>query len=212
MIPNRTARQQLWIIGAGGHAKVVIATARAAGFEVAGLIDDQPGNIGNEVLGVEVVGDDGAVPSGAAVIIAIGDNRTRERLASSFDHVEWTSIVHPRAWLADGTRIGAGSVVFAQAVVQPGAVIGDQVIVNSGAIVEHDVALEDLSQVASGAVLAGGARVGLGGFVGAGATVLPGVQVGAWAIVGAGAVVTRDVPDGATVIGVPARVRQPGLT
>ena len=46
-----------------------------------------------------------------------------------------------------------------------------------------------------------------GASIGSGALVFGGVEIGAGAIVGAGAVVTRDVPPGATVVGVPARVR-----
>ncbi len=45
--------------------------------------------------------------------------------------------------------------------------------------------------------------------LGTGAVILPGITIGAEAIVGAGAVVTEDVPDGATVVGNPARVLQP---
>jgi UDP-2-acetamido-3-amino-2,3-dideoxy-glucuronate N-acetyltransferase len=41
--------------------------------------------------------------------------------------------------------------------------------------------------------------------VGSGAIILPGVTIGRGAMVGAGAVVTNDVPDGATVVGNPAR-------
>jgi len=44
-------------------------------------------------------------------------------------------------------------------------------------------------------------------WIGGGAILLPGVTVGRDAIIGAGAVVTRDVPEGATVSGNPARVR-----
>ena len=42
--------------------------------------------------------------------------------------------------------------------------------------------------------------------IGSGATILCGVIIGEGALVGAGAVVTKDVPDGATVVGNPARV------
>lgn len=195
----------LWVIGAGGHAKVVVATARAAGFAVAGVIAGRPESGQTAVLGVPITVGDDALPPGAAAVVAIGDNRTRERLVAELEDAQWTSVVHPRAFLAEGTSLGAGSVVFALAVVQPGAEVGAHVIVNTGALIEHDVVLGDLSQVASGAVLTGGVRIGRGAFVGAGATVLPGVNVGEWATVGAGAVVNRDVPSGVTVVGVPAR-------
>jgi acetyltransferase-like isoleucine patch superfamily enzyme len=51
-----------------------------------------------------------------------------------------------------------------------------------------------------------GISVGSGAWIGAGATILDGVQIGDRALVGAGAVVREDVPDGATAVGVPARL------
>jgi UDP-2-acetamido-3-amino-2,3-dideoxy-glucuronate N-acetyltransferase len=42
--------------------------------------------------------------------------------------------------------------------------------------------------------------------IGSGATLLCGITIGEGAMVGAGSVVTKDVPDGATVVGNPARV------
>lgn len=49
--------------------------------------------------------------------------------------------------------------------------------------------------------------IGTNVWIGAGALILPGVSVADDAIIGAGSVVTRDVPQGATVMGNPARVR-----
>ena len=44
------------VVGAGGHAKVVIATLRAAGLDVAGVLDDRTESWGRSVLGCPVLG------------------------------------------------------------------------------------------------------------------------------------------------------------
>ena len=49
-------------------------------------------------------------------------------------------------------------------------------------------------------------RISRRAFVGVHAVILPGITVGPNSIVGAGSVVTHDVPEGATVVGVPARI------
>jgi serine O-acetyltransferase len=43
-------------------------------------------------------------------------------------------------------------------------------------------------------------------YIGAGAKVIGGVRIGSNVRIGANAVVTKDVPDGATVVGIPARI------
>ncbi len=43
-------------------------------------------------------------------------------------------------------------------------------------------------------------------YIGAGAKIIGGVRIGSDVRIGANAVVTKDVPDGATVVGIPARV------
>jgi acetyltransferase-like isoleucine patch superfamily enzyme len=45
-----------------------------------------------------------------------------------------------------------------------------------------------------------------GAMIGANSTLLPGIVIGRKALVGAGSVVVRDVPDGAVVVGNPARI------
>jgi maltose O-acetyltransferase len=51
--------------------------------------------------------------------------------------------------------------------------------------------------------------IGVNVWIGGGAILLPGVSIGADAIIGAGSVVTRDVPPATTVVGNPARVKEP---
>jgi sugar O-acyltransferase (sialic acid O-acetyltransferase NeuD family) len=202
--------EPVWIIGAGGHAKVVIDTLRAAGgFAIAGVLDDDPRRWDGALLGVPIVGDTSAdtlARQGVArAVIAVGSNATRAAIAARCaGRVAWPHVVHPRAYVAPGVAVGEGTVIFAGAIVQPDAVLGRHAILNTGCSVDHDCVLGDFTHVAPGARLAGNVTVGPGSLVGLGATILPGRAIGAWATVGAGSVVVRDVPDGVVVKGVPA--------
>lgn len=202
-----SAEAPVLVIGAGGHAKVIVGLAQVLGLEVACCVDDDPARIGGAVLGVPVRGPTGAVSlTGHRVVLGIGNNRTRARLASSLS-CAWATLVHPRAFVHPSVTLGAGTVVFAGAVVQPEAVLGAHVIVNTGATVDHDCRVGDCAHLAPGVHLAGDVHIGDGAFLGVGVSVIPGRRVGAWATVGAGAAVVRDVAPGTVAMGVPARSR-----
>lgn len=195
------------VIGAGGHAKVVISTLQTAGYVVGGVFDDDPAKWGTEILGVPVIGaiKDVVQADFAAAVIAIGDNAVRQRLAWQLSDLHWRKVVHPHAWVHPSVEIGAGSVVFAGAVVQPEVKIGKHVIINTGATVDHECIVSDFSHIAPGAHLAGRVVIEEGVFVGMGSNVIQGCRVGAWSIVGAGAVVVRNLPPHVIAVGVPAR-------
>ena len=198
----------VWVIGAGGHAKVVIATLQAAGETVAGVLDDDAARHGTVVLGVPVVGPVARAAQGEhEAIVAVGDNRTRQRIVRSLPGVTWATAVHPSAVVHPSVQIGTGSVVFAGAVIQPDTHIGNHTILNTGATVDHDGVIDDYVHLAPGTHLAGNVRLGEGVFFGIGAVAVPGVTVGAWTTVGAGATVIADLPAHVTAVGVPARPR-----
>ena len=198
------------MIGAGGHAKVVIATLRAAGAEVDAVLDDDDRKWEAELLGVPVRGPVAVLGGGrwGRAILAIGDNRIRRRLAAelgALEGLEWARAVHPSAVVHASVELAPGTVVFAGAVVQPDVRIGGHAIVNTGATVDHDCRVGDFVHVAPGSHLAGSVVVGEGALLGIGSAFMPGVRIGAWATVAAGGVVVGDVEAGATVKGVPAR-------
>ena len=96
--------------------------------------------------------------------------------------------------------------------------IGDPVVVQPGVYIAHgQVVIDGFVHIGRGVVLFPWVTIGLraGNFrgpsigqdvhVGTGAKVIGPIQIGAGARIGANAVVVNDVPEGATVVGIPAR-------
>lgn len=211
--------RSLFLVGAGGHCKVVADVARAAGFEIAGVADLNPALLGQlaEPGGARVSWHQPALfahleahlclPEGTdAVFVSVGYNAIRMRLMAQLMGQTQPSLIHPRAILSPSTRVGDGSVILPGAVLNAASRVGQGVIINTGAIVEHDCVVGDGAHLSPHATLCGGVEVGPLAWIGAGAIVIPGVKVGQGAIVGAGAVVIRDVAAYDTVVGNPARV------
>jgi len=195
------------VIGAGGHAKVVISTLQASGQTVGAIFDDDARKWQTTILGVGVRGPISALmeTNYRAAIITIGNNGVRERVSEQLKNLEWLTAIHPQAYVHPSAHIAGGTVIFAGAVIQPDVIIGSHVIVNTGATVDHDCVLGDYVHLAPGAHLAGGVKVGRGSFLGIGAVVTPYRVIGDWATIGAGGVVVKDIADNVTAVGVPAR-------
>jgi sugar O-acyltransferase (sialic acid O-acetyltransferase NeuD family) len=205
---NELSPQAIWIIGAGGHAKVVAAAAETTGLGVAGFLDDDAAKNGAVLLGrsvrAPIAPQSWWTEEPRAVHIAIGANKVRRRFAGELPAC-WRTVIHATAWVHSSSSVEEGSLICAGAVIQPEASVGKHVIINTNVTIEHDCRVSNFVHIASGACLAGGATIGEGGFIGAGAVVLPGVRIGAWATIGAGAVVVGNIADGKTVAGSPAR-------
>jgi len=106
------------------------------------------------------------------------------------------SIVEHHVEIADGVRIHSNAFIPEFTVIEAGAWIGPSVtLTNARYPTSRDAKLH-----LRGPLIRSGARIG------ANATVLPGIVIGRDALVGAGSVVVTDVPDGAVVVGNPARI------
>jgi sugar O-acyltransferase (sialic acid O-acetyltransferase NeuD family) len=207
--------QNILILGAGGHAQVVadILLRACEADHVAvpiGYLDDDSKVRRETLLGLPVLGRIADIRDIAhdAVVVAIGENRTRKQLFDSMRQLgECIAVVrHPGAVIAPDVKLGAGTVICPGVIVNTGSVIGENVILNTGCTVDHHNHIADHVHVAPGAHLGGEVFIDEGALVGIGAAVMPGLRVGAWSIVGAGSLIHREVPHDTTVFGVPARV------
>lgn len=203
------------ILGAGGHGEVVAdlllqAAEAGAHCQLLGFLDDNACLVGRRVMGLPVLGliDQLNQFEHDAVIVAIGDNRTRARIFESLraKGERFIRAVHPAAVLAREVQLGDGVMICAGVVVNPGSVLGENVILNTACTVDHHCRVGSHAHIGPGVHLGGQVSIGDGALVGIGACVLPQRRVGAWSVIGAGAVVTEDIPAHVTAVGVPARV------
>jgi sugar O-acyltransferase (sialic acid O-acetyltransferase NeuD family) len=192
----------LVMIGAGGHAKVVLALARALGRDVVGVCDPVLTSEGaSHWRDIPVFGDDAALaavsPQEVELANGIGQvprgPHTRQRLHDFYTArgFRFPALVHPSAIVDPSVTVEVGAQIMAGAVLQADVVVGESSIVNTGAQVDHDCVIGRHVHIAPGTVLCGGVTVGDHAFLGAACTVLPLIAIGAHGLVAAGTVLAR---------------------
>lgn len=189
--------------GGGEHARVVLDSLLAQGYDVKAIFD--PKYTGS-LFGVPQLGKyDPYFNPHARAIVAIGDNALRKKVVSATKH-NFLSTVHPTAIISGYSTMGTGNMILHRSIVQAQTAVGDHVILNTGSQVDHDCRVGNYVHIGPGAILCGTVSVGEGTFIGAGSVIIPGIKIGAWSVIGAGSVVIRDVPDFSLVVGNPAKI------
>lgn len=193
------------LLGAGGHAKVVLSLAQSAGWSVAAVCDPELARLGHALWRrLRVLGDDAALgrldPANTVLLNGVGQTiggSARQRLFEEWlsRGFRFPSLVHPSASVDPSASLAEGAQVMAGAVIQADSSVGANTLINTRASVDHDVVIGAHAHIAPGATLCGGVRVDDGAFVGAGATVVPGRHVGRAAFLAAGALLSHDLPD-----------------
>lgn len=204
------------VIGAGGHAKVVIDTLKQCGMETLGAVDADAAKHGQSILGMKILGNDEVIANyqSDAVLLANGIGSTsntiqRQEIYTRFKNqgYSFVTVVHPSSILSKDVEVGEGSQVMAGTVLQAGIRIGENCIINTRASIDHDCRIGDHVHIAPGAVLSGSVTVEHGAHVGTGASIIHEITIGERSVIGAGAAVTRSVHAGKTTTGVPAKAK-----
>ncbi len=203
--------RDLVILGAGGHARVLIDLIREGrrDLHLVGVVDDGA-SPPDEVLGVPVLGSSARLPElrergvrwAALGVGAVTHNATRIHLFEKLTAFgfELPCLVHPRAAVEPSVRfLGPGVQVFASATVGSNVELGANAIINSGVVVSHDCRIGAHAHLTPGAILAGAVTVGENTVVGMGVTAYLGLTIGRDVVVSNGVHLMRDVPDGTLV-------------
>lgn len=201
------------IIGAGGHAKVIADIIHKSGDNVLGFLDDtkEKGNIIIKDINLKVIGkvDEcvriSKINSNVKFIIAIGNNQIRKQISERYKDIEYYTAIHPSAQISLDVEIKEGTAIMANACINTSAKIGKHCIINTGAIVEHDNQIENYVHISPNGTCCGTVKIGELTHIGAGAIVKNNINITSECVIGAGAIVVKDIKEKGTYIGVPAK-------
>lgn len=207
--------KEIVIIGAGGHAKVIIdiILQRKKNLNdnllVKGILDDSFNEKEKkDLFGISIIGKINKIlelSSNVHYIIAIGNNSIRKKISQNYKDIKYMTLIHPKAIIAENVTIGEGTVVMAGVVINSYTKIGKHCILNTGSIIEHDNLIEDYVHVSPNATLCGEVFIGKESWIGAGGIIIQRIKIEEQSIIGAGSVVIKNVKKMSKIVGVPSR-------
>lgn len=208
--------ENIIIIGASGHAKVIVDIIERQGlYRIKGFLDtyrpkgeklfDYP------ILGTEYDLNDIVVKYEVyGCFIAIGDNYTRKIMAKKISalnpRIKFINAVHPKAIIGKNVKLGHGIAIMPGTVINSDSKIGDFCILNTNSSLGHDGTMKDYSSLASGVRTGGNLMLNKCSAISIGATVIENIVIGKNTVIGAGALVNKNIPDFVVAFGIPARI------
>ena len=196
------------VLGAGGHAKVILDMLVRSGRKIQGII--APDKVAGESLfGFKIIGDDkvisGFLPNSVELANGVGAlpyTKHRWELAEKMrkQGYSFTTVIHPSAIVANDVKLADGVQVMAGVIIQPGTSVGRDSIINTGVLLDHDCNVAQNCHLASGVICSGEVNIEECVHIGAGTSIIQNINVGKNSVIAAGSVIYKDIEKGRIVI------------
>lgn len=194
----------LILLGAGGHAKVVVDVIESStDIKILGVLDAFKSD--GKFLGYPILGADDELlkfsPKEVDIFVSLGFIKSAKKRNELIDFAKSRgfsspNIISREAVVSKRAQLGEGNIIMPSAVVNAYANIGHHCIINTSSIIEHDAAIGDGVHISTNAVINGNSIVGSCSFIGSSAIVGNDIEIGAGSIISAGEVILKDVPEG----------------
>lgn len=170
--------EDIILVGYGGHAKSVADCIertneyRIIGYTEPAKVDSRYPYLGTDDVLKEFYSK--GVKNVAICQGYLGHGELRQRLYSFVKEIGFSlpAIKDPSSIISDTATIGEGTFIGKGAIVNAEAQIGKMCIINTMSLVEHECSVGDFTHVAVAAVLCGQVKVGNDAFIGANSTVI----------------------------------------
>ena len=171
-------KEEIILIGGGGHCKSCIDVIEQAGIlQISGIVD-VPEKLHQKILGYEIIAADDDLPRLANeyknFLITLGQIKSPDRRIRLYNILKDLGtklplIMSPLAYVSKHAEIADGTIIMHHALINAGAKIGENCIINTKALVEHDAVIEDHCHISTGAIVNGGTLIRTGTFLGSNA-------------------------------------------
>jgi len=207
-------KEEVIIVGAGGHAKIVIDILQDLNqYKILGVTSKEKNK--KEFYGLPVLGDVDVLETfyekGVKNIsIGVGGFKDNEIRTFIFEKLykkgfKIINVIHPNAVVAKSVLLGKGVTIFAGVILNSDVRIGNNVIIATAATVDHETTVGDHSLISAGVTIGANTIIGKGTLCALGSKIISGVTIGEKVLVAAGAVVVNNISDNSKVFGVPAK-------
>ena len=192
------------IIGAGGHASVLVDILMQQNREILGIVSPQIEseslvkiNAAHYLKDEDVLGFDSKEIKLVNGVGSLPNSMLRAALYKKFSEAgyEFETIVADSSTVSSFATLLEGVQILHGAIIQAGSVIGENSIVNTGAQVDHDCQIGHNNHIAPGAILSGGVATEEFVHFGTNSAAMQYIKIGRHSVVGAGATATQDIPE-----------------
>lgn len=207
---------EIAIVGASGHGKVVADLAELCGYSVVFFDDAYPKKKNIEHWPVIGEFDDllCARKKYQNAIVAIGSNQIRMKLSNRLSdaHFNLPTLIHSSAIVSKYANVESGTVIFANVVINAFARIATNCVINTGAIVEHDCIVGNAVHLSPNVALGGGTVVEDLTWIGIGTVTRQLTHIGKCSVIGANSTIIKNIPEHTTAFGTPAEPQNKEIT
>jgi sugar O-acyltransferase (sialic acid O-acetyltransferase NeuD family) len=208
-------KKNILIIGASGHAKVIIDIIEKENtYTIFGLIDTYKKK-GDKLYDYDILGKETDIPKIVEEndiyggVIAIGDNWVRklmfEKISNLSIDFKYITTIHPDAIIGSNLKIGDGVVVMPGVVINSNVRIDNCCILNTKSFLGSNSIMKDFSSLGPGAVVDYNVTIEDCSVISLGVCVVNNMTIGKNSIIGAGSTVVDDIPISVIAFGTPAK-------
>ncbi len=212
------AAKKIAIFGSAGHAIDVADICLDAGYQdiVFLTMDENRDDIGGYHVHLDTKEAVEKLKSqGFHFAIGIGSSKVRKVVYDKYPDLGYPNLIHSSVVFGniqkEGLAARKGNIFASGSKLTNNIEYGDFCFIGVNAVIGHDCIMGNYTSIMPGAVISGNVELGQCSYVGAGASIIQGderhkLTIGQGATIGMGAAVIESVIDGATAVGVPARI------